>query len=211
MKKILCFGDSNTWGYIPKTAQRYDKNTRWTKILQYLLGSNFKIVEAGCCNRTCFMDNPDGIEQTGCKILPRYLNEAFDIIILALGINDIQTVFNPSLNDIKTGIEQLINTARKLSPESKIIVISPARLSNAVKTFKRQFDDDSIEKSKHFASVYEQTAKENNCFFFDWDKIVSVSELDGLHFSKDSHKKIAYALYGFCLEIMAEKPAETGK
>ena len=31
MIRILCYGDSNTWGYIPGTGKRFDENTRWTK------------------------------------------------------------------------------------------------------------------------------------------------------------------------------------
>ena len=204
MKKILCFGDSNTWGYIPNSAQRYDKDTRWTKILQNLLGDNYEIVEAGCCNRTCFIDNPDGMEQTGYKILPKYLDNSFDIVLLALGINDIQKFCNPSLDEMKKGIENLINQTKNICPKAKIIVISPARLSAFVKTqyFKRQFDDISIEKSTRFADIYENIARKNDCFFFDWDKIVEVSPLDGLHFSKESHYKIAHELYNFFLEYI---------
>ena len=28
-KNILCFGDSNTWGYIPGTGERYAPEVRW--------------------------------------------------------------------------------------------------------------------------------------------------------------------------------------
>ena len=34
MKEILCFGDSNTYGLIPKTNGRYDREVRWTGLLQ---------------------------------------------------------------------------------------------------------------------------------------------------------------------------------
>ena len=34
MKKILCYGDSNTFGYNPYDASRYNEHTRWTAILQ---------------------------------------------------------------------------------------------------------------------------------------------------------------------------------
>ena len=27
-KRIICFGDSNTWGYDPVSGSRYDENTR---------------------------------------------------------------------------------------------------------------------------------------------------------------------------------------
>ena len=39
MKHVLCFGDSNTWGFIPGTCKRYDEHTRWTGILQDELGA----------------------------------------------------------------------------------------------------------------------------------------------------------------------------
>jgi len=204
VKKILCFGDSNTWGYIPGSALRYDEKTRWTGILQNLLKDRCKIIEAGCCNRTCFIDNPDGIEQSGYRILPKYLDESFDVVILSLGINDIQKFFNPDLNDIKTGIEQLIKLTKELCPKAKIIVVSPASLTKDIETdyFRNQFDKISIEKSKHFSRIYEKAAQNLNCLFFDWDKIVKVSDIDGLHFSPEAHRTIAYALYDFfCVDM----------
>ena len=90
MKRILCFGDSNTYGYNPHNGSRYDKNTRWTGVLQKLAGENYKILEAGGNNRTAFSDNPDGIQFTGYKLLPEYLKENYEKIILAIGINDLQ-------------------------------------------------------------------------------------------------------------------------
>lgn len=37
MKNILCFGDSNTWGYDPVTGSRYAYDVRWTGRLQQML------------------------------------------------------------------------------------------------------------------------------------------------------------------------------
>ena len=36
-REILCFGDSNTYGLIPGTKERYKENIRWTGILQQKL------------------------------------------------------------------------------------------------------------------------------------------------------------------------------
>ena len=44
MKKILCYGDSNTFGYNPFDASRLDEKTRWTALLQENLGSDFEII-----------------------------------------------------------------------------------------------------------------------------------------------------------------------
>jgi len=45
MKNILCYGDSNTYGYNPENGQRYDYNIRWTGILQNLLGLEYRVIE----------------------------------------------------------------------------------------------------------------------------------------------------------------------
>ena len=90
MKNILCFGDSNTFGFNPENGKRFDKSSRWTGILQTLCQNNYHIIEAGCNNRTAFSDNSAGKMFTGYKILPELLNENLDTIILAIGINDLQ-------------------------------------------------------------------------------------------------------------------------
>lgn len=199
MKKVLCFGDSNTYGFIPQSGLRYDKNTRWTGVLQSLCGSDFSIIEGGCNNRTAFIDNPAGIEQTGYKILPKYLKaEYFDIIILAIGVNDLQLFFKPTLKEFEQGIEKLVQITKELSPKSKIILTCPAKLNldginNGIFNF--QFDEISVEKSYHLPQIYKKLAEKHACKLVDLNEIAKVSPLDGLHFSAESHKTIAENLY----------------
>ena len=52
LMNILCFGDSNTWGYRPDRKGRFDENIRWTGLLQKKLGSDCHIIEEGLCGRT---------------------------------------------------------------------------------------------------------------------------------------------------------------
>ena len=47
MKTILCYGDSNTYGYNPSNGFRYPENVRWTGRLQSALGEGYKIIEEG--------------------------------------------------------------------------------------------------------------------------------------------------------------------
>ena len=199
MKKILCFGDSNTYGFIPQSGLRYDKNTRWAGVLQSLWRNELEVIEAGCNNRTAFIDNPAGIEQTGYKILPKYLKtEYFDIIILAIGVNDLQLFFKPTLKEFEQGIEKLVQITKELSPKSKIILTCPAKLNldginNGI--FNYQFDEISVEKSYHLPQIYKKLAEKHACKLVDLNEIAKVSPLDGLHFSAESHKKIAEYLY----------------
>ena len=199
MKKVLCFGDSNTYGFVPEKCTRYDKNTRWTGVLQALCDSDFSIIEGGCNNRTAFVDNPAGVEQTGYKILPEYFTkDYFDIVVLAIGINDLQLFFKPTLEEFEQGIEKLIKITKDLSPNAKIILVCPSKLDLAgIKSgvFNFQFDETSVEKSYHLPQIYKKLAEKHACKLVDLNEIAKVSPLDGLHFSAESHKKIAENLY----------------
>ena len=72
MKKILCFGDSNTFGFNPENGKRFDEKTRWTGILKSKLKDLYIVQEAGCNNRTAFSDNPSGENFTGYKALKKH-------------------------------------------------------------------------------------------------------------------------------------------
>ena len=56
-KRILCYGDSNTYGYIP-TGGRYDEHTRWPMRMQTLLGPGYAVIEEGFNGRTIVFDDP---------------------------------------------------------------------------------------------------------------------------------------------------------
>ena len=198
MKNVLCFGDSNTFGFNPENGSRYDKNTRWTGALQTLCKDNFHIIEAGCNNRTAFSDNLAGKMFTGYKILPELLNSNLDCVILAIGVNDLQFQYNASLDDIKNGISNLVKMVKNTVQNAQIILISQTDITeNVLKSpiFSTLFDKGSIEKSKHLAKIYEQIALENNCDFIDLNKIASTSAIDGLHFEPQEHKKIAIEIF----------------
>lgn len=194
MKKVLCFGDSNTYGYIPEIHERYDQSTRWTGVLQNLCKSDYKIIEAGCNNRTAFCNNPVGIMQTGYKILPEFLSEDLDCVILALGINDMQMHYNFSENDIKEGIENLINITRKTLPDVEIILVCPSVLTSHVlesPKFSTMFNELSIKRSYTLGKIYSEIAKNKKCKYIDLNTFAKTSDTDGLHYDAKTHGVIA--------------------
>jgi len=58
MREILCFGDSNTWGYDPATKGRFANEVRWTGVLQATLGSGYRVIEEGLNGRTSVWEDP---------------------------------------------------------------------------------------------------------------------------------------------------------
>lgn len=203
MKKILCFGDSNTYGYIPNNGARYDKNTRWTGVLSLLSHGKFEIIEDGCNNRTAFAANPAGKIFTGYEILPELLTDDFDAVVLAIGINDIQFLYNLSSIEIASGVEKLINIVKVKSPQAKIILVAPSILTEDVLNgnFACLFDRTSIEKSQQLPLLYQKIAEKQNIEFLDLNSVAKTSSLDGLHYAPEQHLKIAQAIFTILSEL----------
>lgn len=203
MKKILCFGDSNTYGYIPNNGARYDKNTRWTGVLSLLSHGKFKIIEGGCNNRTAFAANPAGKIFTGYEILPELLTDDFDAVVLAIGINDTQFLYNLSSIEIASGVEKLINIVKVKSPQAKILLVAPSILTEDVLNgnFACLFDRTSIEKSRQLPLLYQKIAEKQNIEFLDLNSVAKTSSLDGLHYAPEQHLKIAQAIFTILSEL----------
>ena len=116
MKEILCFGDSNTYGLIPGTTRRYDREARWTGILaEKLYDKGYRIIEEGLCGRTSVFDDATRDGRNGAKVLPMLLetHTPLDQVVLMLGTNDCKTYNHASADRIGKGIEKLIQQIRK--------------------------------------------------------------------------------------------------
>ena len=203
MYKVLCFGDSNVYGFNPINGQRYDENIRWSGLLQRYLSKTGLVIEAGCNNRTAFSDNNAGIEYTGYKILPNYLSEDLTNIILAIGINDTQKTYKITKQAIQDGLLRMLQCCLDVSTNANIILVAPNVITNNVLNsyFSVMFDESSIEKSTWFASIYKEIAYKYNCNFIDLNRYVSTSKIDGLHYEPKEHKVIAELLYNSIVGI----------
>lgn len=202
MKNILCYGDSNTFGYNPLDGSRFDEKTRWTGILQENLKDDYKIIEEGANNRTGFVNNPAGFLYSAHRHFPKTITKLkdVDILILSVGTNDLQFQYDIGFNAIEKGLEDLILVARDNS--NRVILIPPVILNEDIFNgyFKILFDETSIGKSKKVGRIYSKLANIYGLDVFDINKFTTPSKLDGLHYDENSHKIIADKLTDFILE-----------
>lgn len=206
MKKIICYGDSNTFGFNPKDGSRFDENTRWTAILQKNTENEYEVINEGTCDRTGFVNNPKGFEFSAQRHFPKMLSkiDSIDILILAIGTNDLQFQYDISIGAIEKGLENLIKLAQ---PKAKnIIIIPPVVLSEKVIEgyFNFQFNETSIVKSRKIGRIYRQMTNAYHCNYFDINKFTTPSDLDGLHYYENSHKIIADKLTEFIKQMVTK-------
>lgn len=81
MKQILCFGDSNTWGYDGESGERLPFKVRWTGRLQKAYeGKDVRIIEEGLCGRTTVFEDPFRQGRRGTVLLPTLLETVYERI-----------------------------------------------------------------------------------------------------------------------------------
>ena len=186
MKQILCFGDSNTYGYIPENGKRYAYADRWTGILsERLKDEDCRVIEEGLCGRTTVFEDELRIGRRGADLLPVLLESHSPLhrVILMLGTNDCKTVYGASAEVIGKGIEKLIRQIKSADPATKILLVSPIWLGEGV--WEEGFDQE----------FYEKIASDYGCDFLAASDYVKPSEADREHLSLESHRILSDVIY----------------
>ncbi len=209
MKTILCFGDSNTWGYSPVDGQRYPAQQRWPALLTSLLPAEYKIIEQGQPGRTTrFADPAAGFVSGHEQLLPCLKKHQPDYIVLMLGSNDLKASFAQSAEDISRNAAQLVRQIQQRGWQKKpkavnVLLVAPPAISE-VGYFGELFIG-GAEKSREFAECYKLRAKELGCAFFDAGSVVRSSDLDGIHWEAEQHKNMAKGVAVKLKELLAER------
>lgn len=200
MINILCFGDSNTYGYKPDGSGRFDENTRWTGILQKRLGSNDRIIEEGLCGRTTvfhdeFREGRSGIDSIGTIV---ETHNPINVLIIMLGTNDCKMRYGASAGVIAKGLEQVIQKAiDRANSDLKLFIISPIHLGKNVggEGYDTEFDSKSESVSYKLSDEYQKIAKQYHALFLDASTIAKPSDIDREHLDEKGHRSLAEAIY----------------
>ncbi len=196
-KRILCYGDSNTFGYVPAgNGRRYPALIRWPGILRSELGESYEVIEEGCSGRTTDLDSPGQPWKNGRAYLYTSLHthKPLGMVILMLGTNDLKTIFHRDENDIGNAVREMIIDTRayfemKREDMPKIFLLSPAPLGKGVSSgiFKEDFSEQSYEVSLHLSGVFRRIAEDMDCLFLDLGEFCEVSSDDDVHMTELSH------------------------
>ncbi len=200
MKTVLCYGDSNTYGYKPDGTGRYPESIRWTGILkEKLKEKQSEVIEEGLVGGTTVFEDSFRPGRKGIELLYPLLEShaPVDELILMLGTNDCKTHYKASAKVIGLGIERVIKEARRFNENLEILLLSPIHLgANVWKDgFDPEFNEESVEVSKQLKEVYREIAEKYRCKFFAASDVAEPSEIDEEHLNEAGHKALAEAVY----------------
>ncbi len=208
-KRIMCYGDSNTWGFIAGSDfKRYEDGVRWTSVLADTLGAEYTVLEEGYNGRTTVWFDPVEQRKSGLETLTTIIDSCspLDAVILMLGTNDTKCQFTATSANIASSAA-LIAKEIMSSPfgpvfgqAPKVLLVSPPIIENP--QFAGLFDETSAAISRGFSEDFKKQAELLGCSFFDAASCTEPDPKDGVHITAESHSKLGRAIAEKILEII---------
>ncbi len=231
MKTVLCFGDSNTWGYDPEASfgqpfpVRFAHDVRWTGVLARELGTGWRVIEEGQNGRTTVFDDPLVPSRRGLDYLPAAIesHKPLDAVVLMLGTNDLKVVFSAPAAQIAEGagrLAKMILTSdagpipfhpgahemnATVSPRApKVLLVAPIAAGPfaLLPDLAEKFAGGE-EKSRRFPVLYKRAADSLGCVFLNAQDHVQPSRNDGLHFDAAGHLALGRAIAAAVVQMCA--------
>ncbi len=199
MKTVLCYGDSNTWGYDPTTADRFDRDTRWPGVLRQEFGDGYVVIEEGLNGRTTVWEDPIEGYKNGKEYLVPCLesHKPLDLVVIMLGTNDLKKRFSLSAFDIAYSAGVLVDVVKKSEAgrgggAPKVLLVCPPPVGKLTE-FAEMFEG-AGEKSRKLPEWFARVAEEQGCELMEAGEVVTASDLDGIHFEAGEHRNLGKAV-----------------
>ncbi|MEG0766199.1 MAG: SGNH/GDSL hydrolase family protein [Clostridia bacterium] len=202
MKTIVCYGDSNTWGFMPKRAapdwsdNRFAWDVRWTGILQKALGAGYRVEEEGLNGRTTCIDDPLDVHRNGLKYIDTCMltKMPVDLVVLMLGTNDVKDYLGVTPLIASLGIAQIVEhiQAGGYGPKGaspKVLIVSPPSLSEGLRDAwpGEEFGAHALEKDAGLAAHHENVARKYGASFLNAARFVKADSADCVHLNQQGH------------------------
>jgi lysophospholipase L1-like esterase len=199
VQTILCYGDSNTWGYNPQTRDRFPADVRWTGVLQHELGAAYRVLEEGLNGRTTVWDDPIEQGRNGRTYLLPCLasHRPLDLVTILLGTNDLKRRFNLSPSDIAQSAsvlaEMAMNSGSGPHAAAPVVLLMAPPPVGPLSDLAGMFEGAEA-KSREFHHWYWVFAGHIQCAYFDTADVIVSSPVDGIHWDASAHATLGRAM-----------------
>lgn len=206
-KRILCYGDSNTWGYDAYTDGRFPESVRYTGQLASILGEEYTVIEEGLCGRTTVFEDPLNEGMSGLSYLyPCMMSHSpLDLLIVMLGTNDCKARFSLTPRNIACGMKRLLVKAQQIPAwreRPQILLVAPGSIEP-------ECEQSSVaeemgicsERSRGLAKEYRNIARELQVDFLNAGEFVKMNTLDYMHLDEQSHGILAQKLKEYVKQL----------
>ena len=201
MATVMCFGDSNTWGYCVERAAdpvpRLPRENRWVSVMAQALGRDHAVIAEGLPGRTTVFDDPiDGEHLNGRRLLRSCLESQrpVDVVVVVLGTNDLKSLYSVSAWQIALGAGTLLDVVAQSScgpdgsaPHALLVAPPPTRVTGMGTLFEHYFEGADA-KSRHFDEAFRAVAADRGAAYLNAGDVIESSPIDGVHWSPEAHR-----------------------
>ena len=186
---LICFGDSNTWGYDSRSylGGRYDEGTRWPCLLSSALGAEVReLGENGRCVPHTAAEHSRALAELR-RAAPA------DWLLVMLGGNDLLTADEPLAETPAARMELFLPRVRALPAleQARTLLIAPPPFVRGAWVG----TDRLVSESRRLAGLYGRVAARLGISFLDAGALPL--QYDGVHFTEEAHRLLAGKLAAF--------------
>lgn len=173
--KIICFGDSNTWGFDPREplGSRYEKP--WPVMLSEKI--NVTVVNSGENGREI-------------PVNPVAFSDDADLLVIMLGTNDLLQFWTPEM-----AADKMEKFLRSINGK-QILLVAPPYMKFGAWVQEQELIDDS----KALATYYRSLAQRLGIRFADAGKWNVQLAFDGVHMTQEGHRAFAECLCNYLVK-----------
>jgi lysophospholipase L1-like esterase len=140
VKTLVCFGDSNTWGYVAGSGgERFPYEQRWPTLLGRALGDEWLVIPEGLSGRTATIERPDSEGRNGLPyLLPCLLSHApVDVVVIYLGTNDVNFLAD---DRVARCVARLVDVVRRCDADPVVVCPAPFDGHDLEESFRAELD-----------------------------------------------------------------------
>jgi lysophospholipase L1-like esterase len=191
LKTIVCFGDSNTWGYVPGSdGGRFPRDVRWPARLATALADEAEVIAEGLNGRTATIESPVAEGRNGLPYLVPCLRShaPVDLLVIYLGTNDAYWL-EPIM--VARSVGRLVKVARAAEAgpgggAPDVLVVCPPRFGG-----------------HELAPAFSEVCDQLGCELLDLHGVATYSDLDDTHLEEAGHIAVAAAVEGCIRRMLA--------
>lgn len=199
--KIICYGDSNTYGYDPNGVLelRYPEDVRWVDAVKRYFGDEVDILDDVVNLGQNGREVPDNGWESAAGVAAQLgkISAEGDIITVMLGGNDV-LLSDLGADAVCGKMERFLQEILGQCPKRKIVLIAPIEMKEGYWVP----DGHYIEESVKLTEMYRGLARELEIDFLDpnqWQ--VDVTE-DGVHFTAEGCRNFAQGMVEYLEKIL---------
>ena len=183
--RIVCYGDSNTYGYDPRSylGGRYPEAVRWTALLN---AEGWEVINEEQNGRSI-----PRLNQEINAVVQTILRANAEILVVMLGSNDLLQSPGIAAEVCRERIEKFLAAVlAETRDDFKVLLVAPPPMKLGAWVS----DPSTLEESRRLAGCYQTVAQRLGVAFVDagaWDIDLTY---DGVHFSETGHRAFAQGI-----------------